>query len=1041
MESVGGTETPTALDRLGGVGSTGDPTDERSGRMDSFNPSMRIEPIVLTDEATVVAQFEPLPEKDLSYQSEAALEKEFIAQLQRQAYEYVAFDSEAAMIANLRTQLEAFNHYAFTDSEWERFFAEKIAGRNEDVLDKTRRIQEDHVQVLIRDDGSTKNISLLDKQRIHNNRLQVTNQYVNDAGAHSNRYDVTVLVNGLPLVHIELKRRGVALREAFNQINRYQRDSFWAGAGLFGYVQIFVISNGTHTKYYSNTTRRDHITEDRGGRPQAKAATSDSFEFTSWWTDATNAQITRLEDFTRTFFAKHTLLAILTRYCVFTTGKQLLVMRPYQIAATEAILQRIRTSTIQKRTGTLDAGGYIWHTTGSGKTLTSFKTAKLAAGLEDVDKVLFVVDRKDLDHQTIKEYNRFAAGTVSQNQSTAQLARQINDPHVPIIVTTIQKLSNFVAAHRGHEIYSGHVVLIFDECHRSQFGDMHTAITKAFRNYHLFGFTGTPIFTENAGAGGNIHLRTTEQAFGDQLHSYTILNAVADRNVLPFRVDYIDTFHRTGEVDDAEVAGIDTEAVFRDPRRIAQIVSYIREHFDQKTKRQSSYTLGERRLRGFNSLLATQSIKFARDYYAEFRRQQADLPSDERLSVGIIYSYAPNAEAPGETLAEETVDPSALSADDRAFLEGAIADYNQTFETNHDTSANGFEAYYEDIARRLAQREIDLVIVVNMFLTGFDSKTLNTLWVDKNLRTHGLIQAFSRTNRILNAVKSYGNIVCFRNLKDEVDDAVALFGNKEGGGSFLIRPYSEYLGEYLEAVGELRDYPTDRLILSEEQQKAFITLFSKILRLRNILTSFDEFAGDDPLEPRVFDDYRGVYVDLWNEIRPRIDGDKELINDDLVFEIELVKQVEVNIDYIIRLVEERKAAYGDAKDVEIRADVTRIVNASPSLYSKRDLIEKFLETYTAGLDGGEQWTRILETAKREEIDRIISDERLAPERARAFVDKALEQGFVPEEGTEILSILPPMSRFARAQSGESRSAKKQRVVDLLEAYVARFLGA
>ena len=1006
----------------------------------AFNPSMRIEPIVLTDEATVVAQFEPEADTDLSYQSEAALEKEFIHQLEKQAYEYITFPSEEALVANLRTQLETLNHYSFTDSEWERFFTEKIARRNDSILEKTRRIQEDHIQVLVRDSGESKNIRLIDKERIHNNRLQVTHQYRVENGAHDSRYDVTILVNGLPLVHVELKRRGVALKEAFNQINRYQRDSFWAGTGLFDYVQVFVISNGTHTKYYSNTTRRDHITEDRPGRPQAKAATSDSFEFTCWWTDARNHQITRLEDFTRTFFAKHTLLAILTRYCVFTVEHKLLVMRPYQIAATEAILQRIHTSTLQKTTGTLAAGGYIWHTTGSGKTLTSFKTAKLVAGLPQIDKVLFVVDRKDLDHQTIKEYNRFAAGTVSANQSTSQLAAQITDPRVPIIVTTIQKLSNFVAAHRGHTIYSGHVVLIFDECHRSQFGDMHTAITRAFTNYHLFGFTGTPIFAQNASSSGNIHLRTTAQAFGDQLHSYTILNAVADRNVLPFRVDYVDTFRHAGDVEDGEVTGIDAEAVFRDPRRIAQIVTYIREHFDQKTKRQSSYTLGERRIRGFNSLLATQSIAAARDYYAEFHRQQNTLLPDERLKIGIIYSYAPNTEAPGESLAEESIDPSALTRDDRDFLDRAIADYNTTFGTNYDSSANGFESYYEDVAKKLTTREIDLVIVVNMFLTGFDSTTLNTLWVDKNLRTHGLIQAFSRTNRILNAVKSYGNIVCFRNLKDEVDAAVALFGNKDGGASFLIRPYEDYLGEYLNALDELREYPRNRLIVSESAREAFVSLFSKILRLRNILTSFDDFAADDPILEREFADYKGIYVDIYNEVRPRVESEKTLINDDLVFEIELIKQVEVNIDYIIRLVEEHKAAHGESQDSEIQADVTRIVKASPSLYSKRDLIERFLATYTIGMDGGTQWEAILAAAKTDELNAIIEKEKLKPEATRDFIAQAFERGYLPEEGTQILSILPPMSRFSYRSGSDSRAEKKQRVIHALKEYMERFLG-
>ena len=643
-----------------------------------------VEPVILTSESTVVGLYEPEETDRAGYQSEAELEAAFIRQLQAQAYEYVSFASEDELVTNLRTQLEALNDYTFTDEEWERFFAQSIRTRSggaDEIAEKTRRIQEDHVQTLIRDNGESKNIRLIDKQHIHNNRLQVTNQYVVDTGAHHTRYDVTVLVNGLPLVHIELKRRGVPIREAFNQINRYQRDSFWAGAGLFGYVQIFVISNGTQTKYYSNTTRFDHVTESTRGKRESKAANSDSFEFTSWWSDAANKPITDLVDFTRTFFAKHTLLALLTRYCVFTTAQKLLVMRPYQIAATEAILQRILTASINKQTGTVAGGGYIWHTTGSGKTLTSFKTAKLAAGMEGIDKVIFVVDRKDLDHQTIKEYNRFAEGTVSANQSTNQLSRQINDPDTSIIVTTIQKLSNFVGHNRKHAIYTGHVVLIFDECHRSQFGDMHTAITKAFRNYHLFGFTGTPIFAANSGSSGNVQLRTTAQAFGDQLHTYTIVDAIRDKNVLPFRIDYIDTIKMPDVVRDAEISAIDTERALLAPKRLAQVVGYIREHFDQKTRRNSSYTLGQKRVLGFNSLFATASIRAARAYYMEFKRQQEGLASDRRLSVGIVYSYAPNADAPGETLADEAVDPSQLTADDRAFLDEAIRDYNAQFGT------------------------------------------------------------------------------------------------------------------------------------------------------------------------------------------------------------------------------------------------------------------------------------------------------------------------------------------------------------------------
>lgn len=1006
-------------------------------------PAVGIEPVILTDDATVVGEYEPAKRDDTGYQSEAQLEAAFIKQLQAQAYEYATLDTEEALVANLRTQLEALNDYRFTDDEWKRFLEHSVSAANDSVIDKTRRIQEDHVQVLTRDTGESKNIRLIDKTHVHNNRLQVTNQYVAVGGAHENRYDVTILVNGLPLVHVELKRRGVPIREAFNQINRYQRDSFWAGTGLFGYVQVFVISNGTHTKYYSNTTRLDHVTEDKGTRRQAKAASSDSFEFTSWWSDARNQPITELIDFTKTFFARRTILSILTRYCVFTTEKKLMVMRPYQIAATEAILQRINTSTNAKQTGTLAAGGYIWHTTGSGKTLTSFKTAKLAAGLPGVDKVLFVVDRKDLDHQTIKEYNRFAAGTVSANQSTSQLTRQINDPDVTIIVTTIQKLSNFVGRHRKHSVYDGHVVLIFDECHRSQFGDMHTAITKAFRNYHLFGFTGTPIFAANAGTSGGYDLRTTAQAFGDQLHTYTIVDAIRDRNVLPFHIDYIDTIRTADAVTDAEVAGINTEAALLAPERISQVVAYIREHFDQKTRRNTSYSLGEQRVRGFNSLFATASIRGARLYYEEFKRQQAALPAEQRLTVGIIYSYAPNADAPGDLLGDEAVDTAGLSADDREFLERAIEDYNATFSTDYSTDAQGFENYYEDISKRLTEKQIDLVIVVNMFLTGFDSKTLNTLWVDKNLRTHGLIQAFSRTNRILNAVKSYGNIVCFRDLQAETDEAIALFGNREAGGLVLLKPYQDYLQEYLSRLAELRErFEPGGVIASEEEQKAFITAFGQILRLRNILTSFDDFAADDVLGDGEFADYRSVYVDLYHELRPRSEAEKEVINDDLVFEIELVKQVEVNVDYILLLVDKHRQETGDGEDREIPVDIERAIASSPSLHNKKDLIEDFVRSVSAGGDLDAQWQEYVARRRDEELARIIAGEGLRAEATTALVQAALRGDTeIGNEGTAITRVLPPVSRFRRPAAGEGTlDEKKHRVVEKLRAFVERFRG-
>ena len=617
--------------------------------------------IAVSSESTVVGEYIRDASSATVYQSEADLEREFIELLQAQAYEYLPVTSEAQLVANLRTQVEALNGITFSDREWETFFATRIAGKNDGIVEKTVRIQEDPVQLLARDDGTTKNIKLIDRQHIHNNRLQVINQYEigpGEGGLRSNRYDVTVLVNGLPIVHVELKRRGVAIREAFNQVDRYQRDSFWAGSGLFEYVQLFVISNGTHTKYYSNTTRRQHIAEASGATKVRK--TSSSFEFTSWWADAQNKPIADLASFGRTFFARHTILNVLTRYCVLTADRMLLVMRPYQIAATERILERIASATNSRKLGRIEAGGYVWHTTGSGKTLTSFKTAQLASRLPGVDKVLFVVDRKDLDYQTMREYDRFQKGAANSNTSTAVLKRQLEDPQARIIITTIQKLSNFVdsPATKGHAIYDGHIVIIFDECHRSQFGDMHTAITRAFKRYHLFGFTGTPIFTANMAAGGNPSLKTTEQAFGDKLHTYTIVDAITDKNVLPFRIDYVNTIKLPPGIGDKQVAAIDTENALLAPERVRQVTSYSLEHFDQKTRRNDSYALGERRVRGFNAILATASIDAARTYYKQFAAQQAGLPSDRRLKVALIYSYAANDAVEDGALATRASTPT-----------------------------------------------------------------------------------------------------------------------------------------------------------------------------------------------------------------------------------------------------------------------------------------------------------------------------------------------------------------------------------------------
>ena len=758
-----------------------------------------------TSENTVVTKYEPVKARSSNYQSEAELEKEFIRMLTEQGYEYLQIHTEKDLIANLRTQLERLNAYQFSASEWDRFFKDSIANQNEGIVEKTRKIQEDNVQVLKRDDGSTKNITLIDKKNIHNNYLQVINQYVigkSDGAKHDNRYDVTILVNGFPLVHVELKRRGVAIREAFNQINRYQRDSFWAGSGLFEYTQIFVISNGTNTKYYSNSTRFNSIRDVNAAQGTKKGKTSNSFEFTSFWADANNRVIPDLIDFTRTFFAKHTILNIITKYCIFTSENMLMVMRPYQITATERILNRIEIANNYKKYGDVAGGGYIWHTTGSGKTLTSFKTARLASLLPYIDKVLFVVDRKDLDYQTMKEYDRFEKGAANSNTSTAVLKKQLEDSNAHIIITTIQKLATFIKKNKDHEVYNKHVVIIFDECHRSQFGDMHAAIVKSFKKYHLFGFTGTPIFPANTGSIRKPQFFTTEQIFGDQLHTYTIVDAINDKNVLPFRVDYIKTMDMGEDIDDEQVWDIAREKAMMAPERIKLVTEYILNNFDRKTYRGdktyiyntltniSEVASGKKgaveeikqkqRVSGFNSIFAVASVPMAKLYYQEFKKQMEADPT-KKLRIATIYSYGANeAEHDEDTSGildeENSEDTSALDQSSRDFLDMAIKDYNEMFHTNYSTDSDKFQNYYKDVSLRMKNKELDLLIVVNMFLTGFDATTLNTLWVDKNLKMHGLIQAFSRTNRIFNSIKTFGNIVCFRNLQKQVDTAISLFG-------------------------------------------------------------------------------------------------------------------------------------------------------------------------------------------------------------------------------------------------------------------------
>ncbi len=1030
--------------------------------------------IVETNEATVVAEYVPDTVRESSYQSEAALEQTFINQLATQGYERIFVTKENDIIVNLRKQLELLNKYKFSDHEWDRFFNQNIANANDGIVEKTRKIQDDHVQNLKRDDSSTKNIILIDKKNIHNNRLQLLTQYTMPAGRqeevggnHETRYDVTILVNGLPLVHIELKRRGVAIREAFNQIKRYQRDSFWAASGLYEYVQIFVISNGTRTKYYSNTTRNQHIKEfgDSGSRKSKK--TSNSFEFTNYWADANNRVIADLVDFTSTFFAKHTILNILTRYCVFTSEDMLLVMRPYQIAATERILNRITVSTNYKKTGTVEAGGYVWHTTGSGKTLTSFKTAQLATALPYIDKVLFVVDRKDLDYQTMKEYDRFEKGAANSNTSTKILQQQLENPDARIIITTIQKLDVFISNNKGHDVFKQHMVLIFDECHRSQFGDMHKKIVGIFKNYHIFGFTGTPIFAMNAVSGGNPLLRTTPQAFGDKLHTYTIVDAINDNNVLPFRIDFINTVKMKNEVNDTQVRAIDTEKAMSAPERISEITKYILEHFNQKTYRNqnrsyfdhrvttnikdmagSKYNVEiekkeSRKINGFNSIFAVASIPVAMKYYTEFKRQITE--SNSNLKIATIFSFSVNEDDPEDLFPDEGFETDKLDKTSRDFLDSAISDYNKTFSVNYDTSADKFQNYYKDVSLRVKNREVDLLIVVNMFLTGFDATTLNTLWVDKNLKQHGLIQAFSRTNRILNSIKTFGNIVCFRDLKKATDDAITLFGDKEAGGIVLLKTYNEYYNGYddvgkhkpgyIELISLLQSkYPIGENIIGEEAQKDFIHLFGAILRLKNILISFDEFPGNEILTIRDFQDYQSIYIDLYQDFTKGKNADKENINDDLVFEIELIKQIEVNIDYILMLVAKYHASNCTDKNILITID--KAIGSSIELRSKKELIQGFIEQINTSTNVDHDWHTFVEQQKENDLTKIIEIENLKPVETRKFITGSFRNGAMKTTGTDIDKIMPPVSRFANG----GRTAKKQGIIERLLAFFEKYLG-
>ena len=1025
------------------------------------------------NQSTVVNHYErPNAVRETCYQSEADLEHGMINRLQQQGYEYVDIKRESELIANLRRQLEHLNGFAFTDGEWDRFFKAEIANEGKGISEKAETIQKDHVKTLILDNGQQRNIYLIDKDDIHHNSTQVMNQYAVADGTRPNRYDVTILVNGLPLVHVELKRRGVALKEAFNQINRYGRESFWAGNALFEYVQIFVISNGTETKYYSNTTRDNHIKEQAKTGKKPRQKTCNSFEFTSYWADAGNNILGDLDDFTATFFSRHSLLNILTKYCVFTEQKNLMAMRPYQIAATEKLLNQIEISHNARRYGTIDAGGFIWHTTGSGKTLTSFKAAQLACQKDYIDKVMFVVDRKDLDYQTMKEYDRFQKGAANGNTSTKALTEQIDSPesNKKIIITTIQKLASFMRKNPQHAFYGKEVVMIFDECHRSQFGEMHAAIVKRFKRYYLFGFTGTPIFKENMPSGKGV-LRTTADVFGRQFPAYTIVDAIRDHNVLPFRVAYIRTIKEKEDVENSNVWDIEREKALEDPRRIHNITAYILEHFDQQTKRGSTYTFDklmnieavatdkekdeEKKVKevrqktkfgGFNSIFAVQSIHFAKLYYMEFMHQMEALPENKRLRVATIFSYAPNEDTDDSGDVEENNDSTeGLDKSSRDFLEKAIADYNAMFKTNYDTSADKFPNYYKDVSLRMKNREIDILIVVNMFLTGFDATTLNTLWVDKNLRYHGLLQAYSRTNRILNSVKSFGNIVCFRNLEEATNKCLALFGDRNAKGVTILRPFDDYMNGftdydgkhcmgYVEMIETLQKMlAPGELPVGEKAEKEFIRLFGAVLKMRNLLSCFDQFADADCISERDIQDYTSIYIDLADKYRNREKHDKTDINDDVVFEMELVRQVEVNIDYILFLVQQYNKGHQD--NAELRVKISKAIDSSPDLRDKKELIEQFIDSLTPDSEVNEKWQEYVNRRKRDEFEAIVNEEHLKAKEAKEFIEASFKRGYVAEGGLELNGIMPPINPF---DPNADREGKLQHVLSRIKGFFNKF---
>ena len=987
----------------------------------------------------ILANYEKILQVQESYQSEAELEESMIKNLVLQGYERFNGKTSDDLYKNLKIQIEKLNKVTFTDEEWKRFLTEYLDSPNDGMIEKTRKIQENHIYDFIFDDGYLKNIKIIDKKNIHNNFLQVTNQ-IRQEGTHNNRYDVTILVNGLPLVHIELKKRGVNLHEAFNQIHRYSKESFNTENSLYKYVQIFVISNGTYTRYFANTT----------------AQNKNHYEFTCEWADAKNRVIRDLEDFTATFFEKRTMLEVLTKYCVFDSNNTLLIMRPYQIAATERILWKIESSFQNRKSGKIGAGGFIWHTTGSGKTLTSFKTAKLATELDYIDKVFFVVDRKDLDYQTMKEYQKFQPDSVNGSKDTKELKRSIEKQDNKIVVTTIQKLNEFVKKNSNHEIYDKHCVIIYDECHRSQFGDAQKNIRKSFKHYYQFGFTGTPIFPENA-----LGVETTAGIFGAQLHSYVITDAIRDEKVLKFKVDYNDIRPKfksaESETDEKKIKAIEKKMLLH-PERISEITEYILKVYNTKTHRNEQYDLKHRRLIGFNAMFAVQSVEAAKLYYEEFKKQQRDISEEKRLKIATIYSFTANEEqnAIGD-IPDENFEPGAMDSSSKEFLDKVISDYNGYFKTNYSTNGKEFQNYYKDLSQKVKDKEIDLLIVVGMFLTGFDAPTLNTLFVDKNLRYHGLIQAFSRTNRILNKVKTFGNIVCFRNLEKATEDAIKTFGDENSVNVILEKSYDEYINGftdeetgksmkgYVDLCNEIVDkFPNPVEIELDSEKKEFAELFGELLKLENILRNFDEFENFEKIiSDRQMQDMKSVYVDICEDIRntgkndENKNGEEEIDFSNVEFQIDLLKTDEINLDYILSLILKKSEEHDDIET--LKSEIRRIIRTSLGTRAKEDLIMNFInktdlsEIKNSG-DILESFYKYANEEKKIKINELIENESLKEDSER-FIEKSINKGFVDYAGAELDSILPPTSRRKGA-----REAKKQTVLQKIRNIVEIFIG-